>query len=159
LKTPPIDKLPNLIERLGKAETARIRYAQKGTGRRQPGAQNIINTIRAELCEGDNYRIPPEVDDILTAAVQQERHTTKPLSIRVLYVILQCVPIINSREIQLMLNVTPRQAQRYVKALRFALPFLVRAVRITLEKRRLAAEEKPKVVTNKPEKEDNDEQK
>lgn len=120
---PSIDRMPELAEHLGPYRTARIRYAQKGTGRRLPRATNIENTVIEamqfkRLSDGDG------VADILSGLAASSDGGTRPLSAQHLYAIFQCIPVINSREIELMLNISPRQARKYLQLARIALPLI-----------------------------------
>lgn len=121
---PSIDLMPQLAEHLGPYRTARIRYAQKGTGKVLPRAINIENTVIEamqfkRLSDGDG------VADILSGlAASSTGGSTKPLSAQHLYAIFQCMSVINSREIELMLNISPRQARKYLQLARIALPLI-----------------------------------
>jgi hypothetical protein len=125
MQTPRIDDFPILTEQLGKARTDRIRYAQQGTGKRQSAATNIINTIQDNMLEleyaGRNY----EVDDILSCAASTTSGNSKPLNRHRLAVLFQTLPIINTQQIQLLMNLGDRHARSYLQAAKFALPFLV----------------------------------
>lgn len=134
MRIPLIDKFVGLCVILGRARTAKVRYAQRGTYRRQPGATNLDNPI---LDQVQSRHPSGAVDDILTGAARTEAGGQKPLSVSRLYAILQVMPIINTRQIQLMLALDPRQARRYLAALRLALPFLIRALHHQQKQRRL----------------------
>lgn len=124
----PIDALPGLVAHLGKARADRIRYAQNGRQKRQPGATNIPNPILNEMQDEEPDATSP-INDILSGLARSDEG--KPLSVRRLYNILQCMPIINTREICLMMAVDVRQAQRYLRVIKIALPFLIRAIQKT----------------------------
>ena len=118
----PIDEMPYLKKQLGKARTGRIRYHQKGTYRRQPAATNITNTVYKEVQEIDSIFNHP-LQDVLTGLVQNENHN-KPISINSVFTILQCMQVINSKEIGLMFDIGQRQAQKYLQVIKAALPFI-----------------------------------
>ena len=120
----PIDDMPNLVKRLGKAKTARIRYAQQGTGRRQPSAKNVINPVIEDIAmlkPGDRH----PVNDILQcfASLGDSERSLDP---KCLLAILQCVPILNTRELQRMFNISDRQARKYLQITLAALTFISR---------------------------------
>ena len=118
----PIDEMPYLKKQLGKARTGRIRYHQKGTYRRQPAATNITNTVYKEVQGIDSIFNHP-LQDVLTGLVQNENHN-KPISINSVFTILQCMQVINSKEIGLMFDIEQRQAQKYLQVIKAALPFI-----------------------------------
>jgi hypothetical protein len=122
----PIDSLPNLTKSLGKYHVDRIRYHQKGTGKRQPAATNLINTVQGHILD---FLTPYEhpIENIFYAAVSAD-DDSKPLSIQRLFNIFQCIPVLNTREIQAMIATDERQARRYMRAAKWALPFLERAL-------------------------------
>ena len=124
-----IDRFPTLIKQLGKARTGAIRYAQQGTGRKQPAATNIANTV-IDAMQGKTLADFPELDDILNG-IAQSVDTGRPLSVKTLFTILTAMPIINAREVQYMLDIGTRHAQRHVKALKIALPFVQKSLNRT----------------------------
>lgn len=120
----PIDDMPNLVKRLGKAKTARIRYAQQGTGRRQPSAKNVINPVIEDIAmlkPGDRH----PVNDILQCFASLG-DSDRSLDPKCLLAILQCVPILNTRELQRMFNISDRQARKYLQITLAALTFISR---------------------------------
>lgn len=125
----PLDQMPHLKASLGKAKADRIRYLQRGTYRRQPGAHNLDNTI-IEALQGMTYAaLPGVLTDILTGiAYLDEPGSTQQLSAQRLFNIFQCMPVVNTREIQLMTALGTRQARRYMRAAKIALPFLERVL-------------------------------
>jgi len=122
VKTYSIDELPELKAQLGKARTDRVRYHQRGTGRRQAGAANIPNPLYEELLWAT--RIPSGAEDILFGIVRSIPGGDKDMSITRLWNLLQTLPLINTREVQLLMDLNQRQAQRYVQAAKMALPLL-----------------------------------
>lgn len=124
---PSIDQMPQLTEHLGPYRTARIRYAQKGTGRRLPRATNLDNTV-IKAMQGKRLSDGDGVADILSGLAASSDGGTRPLSAQHLYTIFQCMPVINSREIELMLNISPRQARKYVQLAKIALPLISMAL-------------------------------
>jgi len=119
-----IDNFPHLVTRLGKAKTDRIRYHQKGTRRKQPNATNLKNPLLNRLTWLELYQLP-HVGDILTG-VAVSMDNGKPLSTQRLFNIFKFMPIINSREISIMMDIGVRQSQYYLKACKIALPILER---------------------------------
>lgn len=121
-----IDSLPGFTNHLGKARTARIRYAQRGKYPKTPGSRGIANPILEAMQEIEVGRGHP-VEDILYGFA----HSTddgRPLGVTSLLTILQCMPVINSREISIMFAVSPRQARKYFLIVKIALPFIIRAI-------------------------------
>jgi hypothetical protein len=125
MQTPRIDDFPLLTEQLGKARTDRIRYAQQGTGRRQATATNINNTVQEKMLELEYAGMNYEVDDILSCAATTASGNSSPLNRHRLAVLFQTLPIINTQQIQQLTNLGERQARTYLRAAKFALPFLV----------------------------------
>lgn len=118
----PIDEMPILVATLGKYRVERIRYHQKGTGRRQPAATNIPNTVQEAIAGFlSPYEYP--IENILHCFAQAD-DVRECLSMQRLLNIFQCIPVINTREVQVMMSIDARQAQRYVRAAKHALPFL-----------------------------------
>lgn len=48
-----------------------------------------------------------------------------PLSVNRLYSVLQSIEVVNTREVMVMMDIDKRQAQRYVRAIKFAMPHLI----------------------------------
>jgi hypothetical protein len=125
----PIDQMPHLSARLGKAGTDRIRYHQQGTGLKHKGMANIENILIGAMQDRAPSDYNCSVNDILCGVARSDASgVQKPLSVKRLYTVLQCMPNINSKEIGLMMNLEPRQARRYMAALKTAWPFLVRVL-------------------------------
>ncbi|MDO8909830.1 MAG: hypothetical protein Q7W55_15185 [Pseudohongiella sp.] len=121
---PRIDDYPELKAQLGKARTDRIRAYQKCTGRRQPAATNLDNPLQEQLTYLDH--IPPAVDDILTGVIALIPTGDKPLSMKRLFTMLQCLSLINTHEVQRMMDLGERHARKYMQAAKIALPLLIR---------------------------------
>lgn len=117
-----IDNMPELVSQLGKAKADRIRYHQKGTGRRQPGATNITNPLIGLLVWRDLHSLPG-VNDILTG-IARSIDNRKPLSTHRMFNIIQLMSVINTREIQRMTGLSERQARKYMQATKMALPLI-----------------------------------
>lgn len=137
MRTPNIDDFPHLMKSLGAAGTDRIRHFQRASGRPQPLAKNIDNLVMKDMenlrysstlgIEGSRQAPKNEawrVNDILYGAASVASGGNQPLNISRLQVLLECMSIINSREVQLMMNIDERQARRYVAAARIAIPQL-----------------------------------
>lgn len=123
----PIDNMPHLLQQLKKHEIDKIRYAQKGLNRKQSHAKNTINTVMQKIHPSVTKKPLAFVMDILTGISRTVvDENSKPLNVNRLYSILQCMEIINTREVCLMMNVQERQARRYTQAARLAIPFLER---------------------------------
>lgn len=129
----PIDRMPNLSARLGTVETARIRYAQFGSRRKQSNAKNLDNPILEEMQAQAFGACRSEVADILYGVANA--HTGKQaLNTPLLFAILQTMPVINTREVQVMTGLAERQARYYMGAIRAALPFLIKILKNDGEK-------------------------
>lgn len=118
----PIDEMPNLTARLGKARVDRIRYVNRASTERLYKSQNIQNTLIQFMQEKEPFTPGCWVDDIVQGVARLDHHSTpggsKPLSVTRLYNILQCVELINTREIMALMEVEQRQAQKYIKAIK-----------------------------------------
>ena len=127
MKIPPIDRCKNLCERLGRAKIARIRYAQLGTGRKQTGKTlNITNPLIDRIPMWLGQSAPTPIKDIIYGITQADSTSGRTLSNEVLLAILQIMPEINSREVQIMLACDKRSAQRYVRLVAIAIPFILK---------------------------------
>lgn len=115
-----IDDLPNLKASLGKAKVDKIRYAGQEDNSRLYHSKNIPNTVREFMQDKEPGQAGCWVDDIIIGVARLDHQQTEkrpvPLSVQRLYNILQCIELINTRELMKMLNVDKRQAQKYMKA-------------------------------------------
>lgn len=125
MQVSPIDQMPTLVARLGRARTERIRYLSRANSSRQPRSQNLENTVLNYMQSRQPHDDDCPVDDIIQGIARLDHQMTagvsKPLSVTRMYNILQCMPLINTREVMAMLDVEVRQAQKYVKACKLAL--------------------------------------
>lgn len=121
---PSIDDMPHLKARLGKARTDRIRYAGQEDPSKQKYVTNIANTVLDSMQFVSLHKPGCPVTDILTGAAWLDPSQAKPLSVDRLFNLFQCVQTINAREVMKMMAVDQRQARRYVRAAKFALPHL-----------------------------------
>lgn len=121
MSIPSIDEMPFLRERLGKVRSDRLRYAGKENTEKLRASTNILNTVLHEM---QKYQPTDycDINDVLTGAARMDGTRDKPLSVGRLYNVFQCIEMINTREVIAMMAVEVRQAQRYVRAARFALP-------------------------------------
>ena len=128
-----IDDLPTLKTSLGKAKVDRIRYHQSPPDTcKLVGSTNLKNTVLAFMQD----KVPGEpgcwVDDIIQGVArldhQQTKHRSPPLSVTRIYNILQCVELINTRELMKLLNVEKRQAQKYLKAVKLIITAIERHI-------------------------------
>lgn len=124
VKIASIDDMPNLKAKLGKARTDRIRYVGQQDTRKQKYATNLHNTIIGPMQFIKPHDRGCRVTDILTGVSRMDTKGRHPLSVDRLFNILQCVTTINTREVMTMMAVDNRQAQRYVRAIKVALPML-----------------------------------
>jgi hypothetical protein len=122
----PIDEVPHLKLRLGKAGADRIRYHQQGPDTSKlPNSTNLINTAMQFMQGKQPGDAGCWVDDIIQGVARLDHHQSKlrpvPLNVDRLYAVLQCMEVINTREVMKMLGVDKRQAQKYVKAVKLVL--------------------------------------
>lgn len=115
-----IDDLPNLKASLGKARVDKLRYAGQEDSTKLANSKNVQNTVLQFMQD----KVPGQpgcwVDDIIQGVArldhQATKHRSPPMSATRLYNILQCIELINTRELMKMLAVDKRQAQKYMKA-------------------------------------------
>jgi hypothetical protein len=119
-----IDKMPFLKERLGKARSDRVRYAGQSSTRKQKYTTNIKNTVIDAMQFITPHAAGCKVGDVLQGAANMDQSFTNPLSVSRLYNILQQIEMINTREVMSMMDIDKRQAQRYVRAIKFAMPHI-----------------------------------
>ncbi len=125
---PPM-RLRKLHEQRGNEGMDRIRYATYGTGKRQPSATNITNTVIEKIQLRQNGERPDDaIADILRGVSHLAVDSRQPINTQRLFNILVCIPIINTREIQRMLDLPDRQCRRYLQAIQTAMPFLEREI-------------------------------
>lgn len=120
MRIPSIDEMPLLATQLRKARVDRIRYADKASGERLYKSQNIPNTILRFMQDREPYAPECWVDDVIQGIARLDHQQTKgrsmPLSVTRLYNILQCVELLNTRELMSLMAVEARQAQKYLRA-------------------------------------------
>ncbi|WFM72512.1 hypothetical protein [Halomonas sp. CKK8] len=139
----PIEQMPNLTRRLGRGRTAKLRAqfngkavtlekasttSHKGSNREKRIENSVQSAMRGRVV-GDSGC---PVSDILSGIANLDHHNQKerniPLNKVSLYVILQELDVITTREVKELLDVGDRQARKYVKACEIALPFLARSL-------------------------------
>lgn len=124
--THPIEEMPALCARLGKARVDRIRYNSIADSSPLPRSRNIPNSL-LQFMQGKQVGDPGcWVDDIVQGVVRLDYGNSVPLSATRLYNILQCVEMINTREVMKLMNVELRQAQKYIKATKLAMSMIHR---------------------------------
>lgn len=125
-----IDDLPNLKASLGKARVDKIRYAGQEDNSKLANSTNLKNTVLQFMQD----KVPGTpgcwVDDIIQGVARLDHQQTEkrpvPLNVARLYNILQCVELINTRELMKMLDVEKRQAQKYLKAMKLIITAIER---------------------------------
>lgn len=131
----PIDEMPNLSARLGKARTDRIRYVSRANPTPLARSRNIPNTLLDFMQDRGIGQPGCWVDDIIQGVARLDHYAggkqQVPLSVSRLYTILQCMEMINTRELMAMMDVELRQAQVYVKALRLIINRIQRHIALT----------------------------
>lgn len=130
MRVRPISQMLNLQRSLGKARTDRVRYVTLQNTSRLAKSQNIENIHLQLMQYKDPHAIGCYVDDIVQGIARLDHQMTKgiskPLSVSRIYNILQCMPLINTREVMAMLDVDTRQAQKYVKACKLVIFHITR---------------------------------
>lgn len=109
-KMPKIDDFPHLTEQLGKARTDRIRYSQIGRVSVQTRALNIENDLQQRMLDLEYSGRVNQIDDILAGGANSVSDNTLPISKERLFNIFVTLPIINTRQILLLLNLGDHQA-------------------------------------------------
>lgn len=125
-KTYSIDDMPNLKNSMKKYSDERIKYEHDPTPVKR--GKNLVNTVLYEM----QGRAPSNpycgVSDIVAGVCRLDHYTNKrrniPLSQNRLYNILQCMEVINTREIKRMCGFDNRQAQVYLRAVGICLKHL-----------------------------------
>lgn len=111
-----------------------VAYARvSGRGRRPDAVCNPFVGLRALLREDEEavraYGYPAWLDDVLrgVASLDWYRPNARsiPLSVRHMLAILDQLSVITAAGVSALLLVEVRQAQRYVQALRMAMPYLL----------------------------------
>ena len=120
----PIDEMPHLMARLGKARVDRIRYVGQEDTTHHKHATNIKNTVIHQMQFVSPHRPGCAVTDILTGVAYMDTNQKLPLSVDRLFNVFQCISLVNTREIMAMMDIGERQARRYLRAVKFALPHL-----------------------------------
>lgn len=117
--------MPALKERLGKSRSDKVRYAYFGPDPgKQKYATNLPNSILVPMQSNSLDNPTRGVIDVLSGAAWMDDNQAQPLSVKRLFNIFQCIPLINNREVMKMMGIEERQARRYVRAAKFALPHL-----------------------------------
>ena len=116
--------MPCLKARLGKARTDRVRYTGNADPTHQRCATNIPNTVISEM----QFKRPTDygctISDTIYGAAHIDSGNSLPLSVNRIYNVLQSIELINTREVMVMMAIDKRQAQRYVRAIKFVMPYL-----------------------------------
>jgi hypothetical protein len=120
---PPIDQMPALKAQLGKARSDRVRYAGQANPTPPIRGASVTNTVIEPMQCITPHKPSCRVSDVLTGVARLDS-TRIPLSIARLFTMFQCVPELNTREIMKMTGLNNRQAQRYMRAVKIALPHL-----------------------------------
>lgn len=118
MKHHPIEHMPNLMQRLGKARVDRIRYVDRANTTPLYKSQNIPNTLMEFMQDRQPCTPGCWVDDIIQGVARLEHGNSLPLSVSRLFNILQCVELLNTRELMALMDIEKRQAQKYLKAIR-----------------------------------------
>ncbi|MTI78358.1 MAG: hypothetical protein FH754_13720 [Marinobacter sp.] len=120
----PIEEMTHLAARLGQSGMDRIRYAGKANTSEQPRASNIENTVLTEIQTVRPNTPGCRVNELIEGAAILDTNQSKPLNINRIFNILQCMQVINTREIRTMTGLNSRQAQKYLRAVKFIIPYL-----------------------------------
>lgn len=119
----PISDMPNLSKRLGQAGTARVSAAMLDDTNYRKRRGQIENTIIDNM----QTRKPSDkgpVPDLISGVASSASPGDKPLNVSCLYVLLQCLEVIDTRRVMNIFKINERQARRYVSACKVILPHL-----------------------------------
>ena len=120
----PIEEMPSLAKRIGKSGVERVRYHRIADTTPQKGATNIQNTVINQMQHYQPNTLGCPVGEFIEVAATFDINQSRPLNINRLYNILQCMPLINNREIIKMTGLSVSQAGKYLRAVMLILPFL-----------------------------------
>ncbi|WP_349343558.1 hypothetical protein [Marinobacter sp. MMG032] len=120
----PIEEMTHLAARLGQSGMDRIRYAGKANPTKQPRSTNIENIVLIQMQTVRPNTPGCRVNELIEGAAILDTNQSKPLNINRIFNILQCMQVINTREIKTMTGLNKRQAQKYMRAVKFILPYL-----------------------------------
>lgn len=113
-----VSDLPNLRKSLGKYHQEKIEYEHDPTPVKR--GNNINNTVLYQMQGRRPSDSFCEVNDVIAGVCRldnyNQKHRNIPLSQNRVYNILQCMEIINTREIQKMTGLGDRQARVYLRA-------------------------------------------
>ena len=135
-------RVRELEERKARLENAAAAPAKKGRGRKPATLNNPFFGLHRLLKEHKDtheaYGYPLWLDDVLQGVARLDWYRNQarsiPLSVRKMLQILGHLQHITTADVAAMLLIENRQAQRYVQALRIALPTLIQSMpRGTLE--------------------------
>ena len=116
-----IDSASHLKERLcSRAE--RIRFAAHEDNPSRKG--NLINTVLNEMQFKRMDNPMCRVNDVIVGVARLDWGGSKPLSVRRLYNIFQCMENINTANIQKMSGTSYSSCKRYARACKLILPYL-----------------------------------
>ena len=122
----PIEEMPNLSKRLGKSGVERVRYPKIKDTSYQKGSVNIDNTVLNQMQYVSPNTLGCPINEYIENAASFNIQDSRPLNINRLFNILQCMEVVNTREVVKMTHLSEKQARKYVRAIKFILPFLER---------------------------------
>lgn len=122
----PIDTMHTLLAKLSKAQADRIRYTNQADPSKEAGFRNIPNTLLQFMQHIELGTPGCWVDDIIQGVVRLDWGNSIQLSATRLLNILQCVEMINTREVMKLMGVEKRQAQKYIKATKLTMDMIHR---------------------------------
>lgn len=119
----PIEMMPNLAKRLGKAGVAKIRYNslpfRDTTYRERVTKNTLIDKIQGYTFNS----LPAEYHDKLLGICRTVSTGDKPLDPDCLTAILQTIPNISTPEVQRFLDCSEQHARKYVQACKLCMVF------------------------------------
>lgn len=122
----PVRKYPNLCERLGASKVDQICF--HAAVEYVPGSnrvRTVLNPHRPYLM-WDQFGDKPAVDDIITGVARLDYGSDKGLSARRLHTILKSADRVSSELLCGVMQITDRQARRYMAGVRLAIYHLNR---------------------------------
>ena len=116
-----IDSASNLKERLG-SRVEKLRFATRDDKPSRQG--NLVNTVVNEMQFKRMDNPMCRVNDVIVGVARLDWGGSKPLSVRRLYNIFQCMENINTANIQKMTDASYSSCKRYARACKLILPYL-----------------------------------
>lgn len=120
----PIEQMPNLTNRLGKAGIAKIKYLDLPEREKSPRERITQNTV-LDLLQGYKFKtLPADYHDVVIGNCRAVSAGTKPLDPDCLIAILQTITELSTQEIQRFLDCSASNARKYLQASKLTISFI-----------------------------------